>query len=279
MAGDEKVNIIVIKKGKKHKPHSSAWKVAYADFVTAMMAFFIVMWVLALSADIKTMIAAYFNDPVKYKSGNSIVQMKMSQPHQANPQQMQNQQTQQQRQQQERRVMETKATETLKKLKDNPQFTEMTKHVEVVFTPEGMKIELLNADAFFDVGTAKLKPLAVELLEQVGAMLSELPNHVIIEGHTDARPYAGSSRGLGYDNYNLSADRANAARVAILRGGLPEDRLDAVRGFADKELRNPSDPLDAVNRRTSILVEYLGRPDSLQFKLKKLPTQQPTQHP
>jgi chemotaxis protein MotB len=258
MAGDEKVNIIVVKKGGKHKPHSSAWKVAYADFVTAMMAFFIVMWVLALSEDIKAAIAAYFNNPVKSKSGSTNIDLKHTPIKPPSSQELAIQ---------EKQRLQKKAEQTLAELRSNPEFKDMAKNVEIAFTPEGMKIELLNSDAFFDVGTATLKPIAADLLEQVGNLLTDIPNHVIIEGHTDARPFAGSGRGIGYDNYNLSSDRANAARVALIRGGLPEERLDAVRGFADKELRNSADPYDASNRRISILVRYLGKPDSLKLTI------------
>jgi chemotaxis protein MotB len=95
----------------------------------------------------------------------------------------------------------------------------------------------------------------------------DLPNHIIIEGHTDSRPFIGSGGVKGYDNYNLSADRANSARVAIFSSGLSEDRLDAVNGFADKKLRNTADPYDASNRRTSILVKYLGKPDTTKVSI------------
>ena len=219
--------IIIKKTHGKHKPHGGAWKVAYADFVTAMMAFFIVMWVLAQSEDVKASIAAYFNNPrgMPGKSGNSAMKMKFTTVKPST----------------ENAIFKKLGKDIAKKLEQDPQFKELAKNVKIEYTKEGMKIEILKSDAYFDVSSARLKPEGEKLLEEVGSMISKIPNGIIIEGHTDAQPY--SSKALGsYDNYNLSCDRANAARVAIIRGGVSESQFRLLRGFADKNLKDPNKP-------------------------------------
>ncbi|HLP17775.1 MAG TPA: OmpA family protein, partial [Bacteroidota bacterium] len=122
---------------------------------------------------------------------------------------------------------------------------------------EGMRIELMESSEafFFDIGTAKLKPEAEEILILLASEIGKLPNHIIIEGHTDSRPYASTD---GYTNYELSADRANAARRVLLKNGVSDDNIEHVRGYANKRLRNAKDPYDVTNRRISIIVQYVG---------------------
>jgi chemotaxis protein MotB len=258
--------IIIIKKKNGHSDHhGGAWKVAYADFVTAMMAFFLVMWILGLNQNVRQSIAAYFQDPSGMRKifGGGVSPVSMG-----------------------RDSANSKATilpslpsllsdsgqsarfkiakETLeKKIARLPEFKAFRSHVEIAVTKEGLRIELMEGSEamFFQTGSAQLKPQTVDLLRLVGRELGKLPNDVIIEGHTDARPYAGGN--AGYSNWELSSDRANSARRALLPNLRP-NQISEVRGYADRRLRDPAHPLRYSNRRISILVEYArsadGRP-------------------
>ncbi len=247
--------IIVKKVHKGHKAHSTAWKVAFADFMTAMMAFFIVMWVLAQSQSMKAALAAYFKDPtgVTNKRGRSFVEMKSEKITTQTVQRVTNLN--------EQKKLKVMKERLVKELENNPTFKEMTKNIQVTFTKEGMVIDLLKSDVYFEVGSAVLKPSASGLIQEIGTILSELPNHISVYGYTDARPF--SRRIKGYDNFNLSADRSNAARFSLIKGGMPEFQFDEIRGFADRNLKDPDNPLDDINRRISILVKYAGDSDSL----------------
>jgi chemotaxis protein MotB len=154
-------------------------------------------------------------------------------------------------------MLERAATQLRDALQSVPSFKELADQVEIQVTPEGLRIELLESpdDSFFAVGRAELRPDTVELLHVIADELAKLPNHVAIEGHTDSRPYTTSA--AAYGNWELSADRANAAR-RVIEEGLPAHRIEAVRGFADTRLRYPDQPLDARNRRISVVVRREG---------------------
>lgn len=240
------------KKAKKHHGHhGGAWKVAYADFVTAMMALFIVLWVLGQSEQVKQAVAGYFRDPAGFdmKSGskpgarNEVINLELE----AKKIQMQKQQKQ----------FEEMKEKIQGELSKNPSFNELADQVEISMVKEGLKIEMLEStnNVFFDIGSSRLNNQAEGVLKTVGENLKTLPNMIVVEGHTDSRKYIGDIK--NYDNYDLSAERANAAKRALEEGGVRENQIDEIRGYADKRLRNMADPFSVVNRRISIIIKYV----------------------
>jgi chemotaxis protein MotB len=257
-------SVIVVKKVKKGGHgghHGGAWKVAYADFVTAMMAFFLVMWIVAQSNAVKAAIGGYFREPgvFDFEKSNGMVPggdqapLNPDQPPSPAPPRPDGQVSAEQA----RQAMERMAGRLRAVLENLPDFKSLSKQIEMQITAEGLRIELLErADAtFFDPGSASLKGGTVRILEAIAAELGTLPNDVMLEGHTDSTPYASRD---GYSNWELSADRANAARRIMERGGLHERQVKAVRGFADTRLRLPDAPNDSRNRRVSIVVATLA---------------------
>src|SRR3981189_3413952 len=239
---------IIIKKKVAHAGHhGGAWKVAYADFVTAMMALFIVLWLLNTNKPIKEAVAGYFRDP----SGTA---QKIG--------------TNQEGTGENVRVTKENLADLKellqKKIQSMIDLDKLGKNIEMTITPEGLRIELLESDkgTFFNSGSPKLNESGRELLALLAVQLGQVPNHLSIEGHTDAKPYAGESN---YTNWELSTDRANAARRVMQQSGLRADQVAQVRGFADQRLRFTKEPLEASNRRVSIIVQYLagdGQPDT-----------------
>lgn len=233
--------IIIRKKVIHGGHHGGAWKVAYADFVTAMMALFIVLWLLASSEQVKKAVASYFMDPTgKTKelgsglvgSGESMAFSK-----------------------QDLEQLKKKLEESLRK--KIPNFEKLKDQVSLSITGEGLRIELLESPkgVFFQSGNANPTGDAKETLTILGQELGSLPNHLLIEGHTDANPFAAGDK--GYSNWDLSADRANAARKFLMQHGVRADQVRQVRGFADQNLRNKAAPTDASNRRVSVIVQYM----------------------
>jgi len=240
MAAPAKAPIIVIKKKGGHGGHhGGAWKVAYADFVTAMMALFIVLWLMNTSKPIKDAIAGYFQDPAGTadKAGKDIVGSNNSSVLPA------------------QNMAQLKA-ELEKKLSELPNFEKFKSRIEMKVTQEGLRIELLEGEkgTFFDSGSQTLNGDGREALITLAQELGKLPNKLSVEGHTDAKPY---SKGGNYTNWELSSDRANAARRLLQQNGVGADQVKQVRGFADQSLRKPEDPLDPSNRRISLIVHYL----------------------
>ncbi len=253
--------IIRIIRKKKHGGghHGGAWKVAYADFVTAMMAFFLVMWIVGLSKPIRQAIASYFRDPSGFMktahgganplSGGDETAMKKGKPAPLVPMDGGTGNA----------TVEAKfrqvADAIMKELEKTPEFAGLRDSIQVRLTNEGLRIELMEktSSLFFDSGSASLKPRTVHLLTTIAHELRALNNPVIIEGHTDARPL---HRADGTTNWELSADRANAARRALEAHGLRGGQVLAVRGYADRQLLMPDKPFHFANRRVSILVAY-----------------------
>lgn len=232
--------IIVVKKRAGHDGHhGGAWKVAYADFVTAMMALFIVLWLLNSSKQVQEAVGGYFKDPSgsarkagsnMQGAGENFVLTRDNMP---------------------------KLKEQLQiAIKQMTDFEKLKSHIEMTVTAEGLRIELSESASgtFFDTGSAKLKPDGAELLVTLAQELGELPNKISIEGHTDSQPYAPSA---AYGNWELSADRANTARRVMQANGVRADQITQVRGFADQRLRKPEAPLDPANRRISVIVQYI----------------------
>jgi len=240
MAEEKLAPVIVIKKKKGHAGHhGGAWKVAYADFVTAMMAFFMVMWLMNSSTQVKEAVGSYFRDP---SGSGKQTGSSMSGSGQG---------------------LELKK-EDLNQLKDQldqamkqmPKFEELKDNVNMTVTGEGLRVELLESEKgmFFESGSMKPSENGEEMLVLLANQLGKLPNHLLIEGHTDARPFKSAD---GYGNWELSADRANAARKLMQATGLRSDQVVQVRGFADQRLRVADDPAAASNRRISVIVQYL----------------------
>ena len=231
---------IIIKKKVSHGGHhGGAWKVAYADFVTAMMALFIVLWLMNSSKKIQEAVGGYFKDPTGTGKKVGTTQVGSRKSFQVTKQNMAELKEQLQK--------SIRSITDLEKLRDS---------IEMTVTPEGLRIELLESEkgTFFNSGSAKLNESGQEMLVLLAKELGQVLNHLSIEGHTDAKPYGGKSN---YSNWELSADRANAARRLMSQSGLRPDQVSQVRGFADQRLRNPKDPLEASNRRVSIIVRYL----------------------
>jgi chemotaxis protein MotB len=235
--------IIIIKKKSGHGGHhGGAWKVAYADFVTAMMALFLVLWLISsTSKQTQIAISGYFKDPsgTANKPGTSLAGTGESIPITR----------------QDMAKLKEKLQKTIQKIND---LDRLKKNIEMTVTAEGLRIELIESErgTFFDSGSAAVNKNGQALLSLLATELGQVPNHISVEGHTDAKPFSGKS---SYSNWELSADRANAARRLMqLPDGLRPDQVTQVRGFADQRLRNSKDPLDASNRRISIIVQYLS---------------------
>jgi len=231
--------IIIKKKGGHGGHHGGAWKVAYADFVTAMMALFIVLWLLNTSKPVREAVAGYFKDPAgtadkagsaKAGAAEAVAITKDDMP---------------------------KLKEELEKaIRRIPNFEKLKDQIEMTLTPEGLRIELLETESgtFFEVGSPSPNSNGKELLSLLAHELGKLPNHLSIEGHTDSKAYTGRRE---YGNWELSTDRANAARRLMQSDGLRSDQVAQVRGYADQMLSKKDKPLDASNRRISVIVQNL----------------------
>jgi chemotaxis protein MotB len=232
--------IIIKKKGGHGGHHGGAWKVAYADFVTAMMAFFMVMWLMNSTPQVKEAVAGYFNDPTGAgKDSGSGMQgagesLSLSQDD-----------------------MEQLKERLEQAMKESPELQKLKDQVDMTVTGEGLRIELLETEKgmFFDSGSPNPSLNGEELLVMMARELGQLPNDLLLEGHTDAKAFNND----GYSNWELSADRANMARRLMEIEGLREGQVTQVRGFADRRLRKPDNPEDPSNRRVSVIVKYLEK--------------------
>ena len=268
---DREQPIIIIKKVVRgHAHHGGAWKVAFADFMTAMFALFLVLWMVNQSSDVKAAIAGYFQDPLgrANESGSSIVPGEGAQTQMARPlAPMQIIDIRIDRLQ--------KISESIReKLGKIPVLDSLKNHLEITMTDEGLRIELLEDSTaqFFESGSAAMSPRGQQLVTVIGTELATDSNLVQLEGHTDARPYAAKN---GYSNWELSADRANSARRILNAAGVSGNRVAAIRGMADRNLRYAEAPFDPRNRRISITVMLDRRvgakevsPDSIRAALR-----------
>jgi chemotaxis protein MotB len=235
---------IIVKKKKGHGgAHGGAWKVAYADLVTAMMALFIVLWIVGQSSAVKAAISAYFKDPGVFESGRGGGILSGSSGSAPTP-------TSNAVIEMEKLKAEAKKIEEA--IASTPEFNKFKDKVQITVAKEGLRIELVenSSGLFFDVGSASVKPETVQLLKLVAKEIGRLNNNIMIEGYTDARPYVKAD----YSNWELSSDRANTARRILESNGVRNNQILQVRGFADRNLKHPDQPLEAANRRVSILV-------------------------
>jgi chemotaxis protein MotB len=237
--------IIIIKKKSGHGGHhGGAWKVAYADFVTAMMALFIVLWLMNASKQVQEAVGGYFKDPrgtakvvgTNMNGAGVYVAVKKEDMHRLKDELLQ----------------AIHHIDPANKLKDR---------IEITITQEGLRIELMESakGTFFQLGSAQPTPALVELLKSLAEEIGKLPNKISIEGHTDSTPYSGARM---YDNWDLSSGRANEARRLMQHEGVRPDQISQVRGFADQRLRLPQQPEDPSNRRISLIVQYVMKDDA-----------------
>ncbi len=217
-----------------------AWKVAYADFVTALMALFIVLWMMNASPDTRQAISGYFKDPKGYvrKMGAGPADAGGGLPA-AKP------------------TITDLRRQVEQALRRMPDFAKMGDHIQVSVTGEGLRIDLLETEQgmFFVNGSPTPTPAGERLLAELAAELAHIGNRIVIEGHTDATPFRNALPAAGYSNWELSADRANAARRVLHGHGVPPDQVVEVRGFADRQLMRPTEPNNPRNRRISIVVK------------------------
>ena len=248
MSGKPTGEVVYIKKRghARHGHHGGAWKVAYADFVTAMMAFFLVMWIVSQGPEVRAGVSAYFRDPTAFTQGGDGLLPGAGKGVVERSNAMSTEDA--------TAALERAAEQLRQALASLPQFAKLADRIDISVTEEGLRIELREApdDGFFASGSAVARPETVELLTVIGRELAKLTNQITIEGHTDSRPYAGTE--ASYTNWELSADRANAARRVLAAAGIAASHLDGVRGYADTRLRIRDNPLNPGNRRISIIV-------------------------
>ncbi len=278
MAGDaKKLQPIIIKRVKKggHVAHGGAWKIAYADFVTAMMAFFLLMWLLGSTSEgDKKGISDYFQSPLKVAfsggvgagASNSVINgggkdltQQTGQAHrgEGNDKEAKKLSREQLKAEIAKRDAKTLAALSARIAQDianNPKLSEFSSQIKLEVTPDGLQIQIIDDQKrpMFDSGSATVKPYMRDILREIGIVLADVENKVSLDGHTDRTPYGNAAR--GYSNWELSSDRANASRRELAAAGMPEDKLVRVVGMASSLLLEPDNPFSPSNRRISILV-------------------------
>lgn len=256
--------IIVRKVIKKGGHHGGAWKVAFADFATAMMAFFLVLWLTATtSPEQKEAIEGYFKDPIGFVEGGSPNPVDLdgsasmvrssSADQQDTDIQFEDEEIEELADTiEEERLQDLMAT-LQEKIDQNQTLQEFKDQLLLDITPEGLRIQIVDQSKrpMFDSGKSELKFYSEDLLVELGKTISQVPNKISLTGHTDAAPFSGRE---GYTNWELSADRANAARRAVVAGGVDQDQVSRVVGLSSSVLFDQKDPYAAVNRRIAIIV-------------------------
>ena len=273
---DDSQRPIIVKRIKKtaHGHHGGAWKIAYADFVTAMMAFFLLMWLLGSTtkADLQG-IAEYFQTPLKVAllggsgagEATSIIKGGGTDLIRSEGQQKKGDSAT------GRKIEDIKAAEMelarrerlmLRELRAridaaidaSPTLSQFRNQLLIDITTDGLRIQIVDEQnrPMFALGSADLQPYTREIVREIGKILNGVPNRISLSGHTDATTYYGGE--TGYSNWELSADRANALRRELLTGGIAETRIARVVGLSSSVLLNPRDPYDPFNRRVSIII-------------------------
>jgi chemotaxis protein MotB len=241
MAGSQTNHVVIIRKRRKRHEdhHGGAWKVAYADFVTAMMALFMVLWLLSSSEQVQKAVGGYFLDPAGHGkdvgnglkgSGTESLSVRKD----------------------EMDKLKEKLSEAIR---DSPSLARVREHVVITVTAEGLRVELIEDEqgVFFESGNSVPSKFGKELLATLAAEVGKMPNRITIEGHTDSKPFSGRA---DYSNWELSSDRANAARRWMQENGLQPAQVSQIRGFGDQSLRDAEHPDDPSNRRVSIIIHY-----------------------
>jgi chemotaxis protein MotB len=278
MAGDaKKLQPIIIKRVKKggHVAHGGAWKIAYADFVTAMMAFFLLMWLLGSTSEgDKKGISDYFQSPMKVAmqggtgagASSSVIngggsdltqssgQAKRGDGADKRAKKMSGELKKIEVAKRDAKMLAELSAKIAAAISNNPKMAEFASQIRLEITPDGLLIQIVDDQKrpMFDSGSAALKPYMRDILREIGTALLGVENKISLDGHTDRSAYGNAGR--GYSNWELSADRANASRRELANAGMPEDKLARVVGMASSLLLDTADPLSPSNRRISILV-------------------------
>ncbi len=278
MAGDaKKLQPIIIKRVKKggHVAHGGAWKIAYADFVTAMMAFFLLMWLLGSTSEgDKKGISDYFQSPMKVAmqggsgagASTSVIngggsdltqstgQAKRGDGADKRAKKMSGELKKAEVAKRDAQKLAALSAKIAEAISNNPKMAEFSSQIRLEITPDGLLIQIVDDQRrpMFDSGSAVLKPYMRDILREIGTALLDVENKISLDGHTDRSAYGNA--GKGYSNWELSADRANASRRELANAGMPEDKLARVVGMASSLLLDATDPLSPSNRRISILV-------------------------
>lgn len=246
---------IIIKKKIVHGGHhGGAWKVAYADFVTALMALFIVLWLMNSSKQVQEAVGGYFKDPAGTSkkvgtnmegSGENLAITKQN-------------------------MAELKDA-LQKSMQKTADFEKLKEQIEMTVTAEGLRIELMETSkgTFFELGSTTPTPEGRALLVSLAQEIGKLPNRVTIEGHTDSKPFGTED----YTNWELSGDRAQMCRRLMQANGMRADQVSQVRGYADQKLKNRDNPEDPSNRRISLIIQYVAPPDDRHGDADKKPQQ------
>jgi chemotaxis protein MotB len=278
MATDaKKLQPIIIKRIKKggHAVHGGAWKIAYADFVTAMMAFFLLMWLLGSTSEgDKKGLSDYFSAPLKVSmmggsgagASNSVIQgggadltktsgqNRTGDPNDPIARKAAADAMKAELAKQESRRLAALSDKISSVIANNPKLAEFKAQIRLEITPDGLQIQIVDDQnrPMFDVGSALVKVYMRDILREIGAALNGVENKISLDGHTDRSPYGSGER--GYSNWELSSDRANASRRELVAAGMPDDKLARVTGMASSSLLDAEQPFSPVNRRISILV-------------------------
>lgn len=273
----KKLQPIIIKRVKKaaHVAHGGAWKIAYADFVTAMMAFFLLMWLLGSTSEgDKKGLSDYFQSPLKVAmqggagagasqsvingGGNDLTQTsgqaKRGDGADAKAKKMSGDVTKAARAKQDAQKLAELSAKISGVISGTPKLAEFSDQIKLTITPDGLQIQIVDDQKrpMFDSGSASVKPYMREILQLIGNALADVDNKLSLEGHTDQTPYGSGVR--GYSNWELSADRANATRRELVAVGLPDEKVARVMGLASSVLVDAQNPRSAANRRISITV-------------------------
>ncbi|MGH8156084.1 MAG: flagellar motor protein MotB, partial [Rhodanobacteraceae bacterium] len=280
MSGDKAAAPIIIKRVSKggHGHHGGAWKVAYADFVTAMMAFFLVMWIIGVGTrEQKAAIAAYFRNPSATPGTATVAPPGKDGPSGASDSMIKlggamdlshgpgkdrhngpvgaasKEEIDEHARELDRKRLEELKVQLNAAIQNSQALAPYKDQLLLDITPEGLRIQIVDKlnRPMFDLGRARLKDYTSAILEELAKFINKVPNRITISGHTDDAPY---SNDHGYSNWELSADRANAARRALVAGGLDEDKIAEVVGLAAVVPLDKADPRDPINRRISIIV-------------------------
>ncbi|MHB1591385.1 MAG: flagellar motor protein MotB [Sulfuricella sp.] len=273
---DDSQRPIIVKRIKKsaHGHHGGAWKIAYADFVTAMMAFFLLMWLLGSTTkgDLAG-IAAYFKTPLKVAlqggsgsgdssslikgGGKDLTRTEGQVQKTMDPLEKKTinlQAAKKEFERQELKKLQGLKERIEKAIETNPMLKQFKDQILIDITSEGLRIQIVDEKnrPMFDLGSAHMKSYTVQILQEIGKMLNEVPNRISLSGHTDAMPYSSGEK--GYSNWELSADRANSSRRELIAGGMAESKILRVVGLSSAVLLDNNDPYNPINRRISLIV-------------------------
>ncbi len=296
MALKEVKQPIIIKKVRKPgSHHGGAWKIAYADFTTAMMAFFMLLWILsATTEDQKAAIAEYFNNPSAFMgiatspsqaqgegTGSKPMIIDFEGATDTGPPQPQPPLTPDQLDElaQEQDAARLAALKRIieEKIENSETLAPYKNQLLIDIVSEGLRIQIVDQEnrPMFDLGSAKLKDHTIAILRELAGLINQVPNRISITGHTDARPLGG----MLYSNWELSTERANAARRALVAGGMQPDKVNRVVGLASTVPFNPEDPLDPINRRINIIVLTREADAAIQREATQLGSGSPASRP